>query len=305
MSNPSKDQWVAEALTELLQKQNPDSGWGYDSGKASSAEPTALACLAILAHKETTPPIAAEKVDRAAAWLASIQQPNGATGISASIEEPCWPTAYSLIAWTNLPDHRTSAANALQWLLNQKGEKGPNSDLFGHDPKLQGWPWLSETHSWIEPTAASIVALRRAGLNTHPRTQEGVRLILDRAITTGGWNYGNKTVLGRNLRPQPATTGLVLMALSDLNEQLEPIDRACSYLSDCLLTVRSPMSLCWGLLGLTAWNQRPDEYQSWLQQSYGRVRRFRTSTVELAYLLIATSERSWDLFAPLTLGSEV
>ena len=42
-------------------------------------------------------------------------------------------------------------------------------------------PGSSGTHSWVEPTALAVLALRREGLGSHARVQEGVRLLRDRA----------------------------------------------------------------------------------------------------------------------------
>ena len=52
------------------------------------------------------------------------------------------------------------------------------------------------------------------GLADHPRVKAGIKLILDRALDAGGWNYGNKSVFGTELRPQPGPTGLALLALA-------------------------------------------------------------------------------------------
>jgi hypothetical protein len=237
-------------------------------------------------------------VTRAADWLTSIQQSDGSLGISLSQASPRWPTAYGVLLWENLAPHSSSAKRGIKWLLQEKGRQGEETNLISHNPKLQGWPWLSDTHSWLEPTALSVLVLRRAGLEDHPRVIEGIQVILDRAIAGGGWNYGNKSVLGKDLRPQPATTGLALIALAGLEHTATHADPACGYLSDALEGVRSPMSLCWGLLGLLAWNRLPQQKGKWLKECYELYQYQPSSASQIAYALIAAGSDSWRLLRP-------
>ena len=98
---------------------------------------------------------------------------------------------------------------AAAWLLEQKGNAiavdTAIGSVVGHDTTLVGWPWVEGTHSWVEPTAMAILALDREGFGDHPRVAEGIRVVLNRALAHGGWNYGNTSVFGRQLRPQPGT----------------------------------------------------------------------------------------------------
>jgi hypothetical protein len=297
-------QWISRALNQLLEQQNEDLGWGYQRESISATEPTALACLAFLAYPEAQETWGSDPVEKGAFWLAGTQQENGALGVSRDLPVHSWPTAYAALAWQNVPGYERAGEKALRWLLRQKGEQGDPSDLVSHNPKLQGWPWIANTFSWLEPTAVSVLALRHAGSSDHPRAVEGIQLILDRAIAGGGWNYGNRRIFGKELRPQPATTGLGLMGLADIKGNNDIIDQACSYLANVMTTIRSPMSLCWGLLGLTAWNRRPECCENWVQEGFDRVQRTGCSTTELAYLMLAASKNSWDLFRPKNCGVE-
>jgi hypothetical protein len=65
----------------------------------------------------------------------------------------------------------------------------------------------------VEPTAWSLIALNLSGLSGHPRAEEGARFLLDRQIPSGGWNYGNPALDGKELLPFWDTTGLALVAL--------------------------------------------------------------------------------------------
>lgn len=159
-------------------------------------------------------------------------------------------------------------------------------DIFGHDRTLQGWPWVEGTHSWVEPTAYAVLALRTCGQTNHPRVREAVRLLGDRVLPGGGWNYGNTRVMGNILRPFPATTGIALAALA--GEPLTPqIDESIVYLTNELPGIRSPFSLAWGLIGLTAWLSRPPESESWLAQCAARKVKNEPDPLEDALLLMA------------------
>ncbi len=86
--------------------------------------------------------------------------------------------------------------------------------------------------SWVEPTSWACLALRRLGQHDHPRVQEGLRLLLDRAMDEGGINYGNRTVLGKRTDPIPGPTALMLLALQGHDHpRIEP---AVRYLVDQL-----------------------------------------------------------------------
>ena len=103
---------------------------------------------------------------------------------------------------------------------------GPGST--GHTPGSSRRPW----RCW--PCVAR-------GWATHPRVVEGYRLIRDRAIVTGGWNYGNKSAFGHPLRPQPAPTGLALLALAGRDERTPIVDGAIRYLHGrCRASGRPP-----------------------------------------------------------------
>lgn len=235
-------------------------------------------------------------VRSSAQWLARIQQTNGGVGVSASIDRPYWPTSYALLLWTALEGDEQPRQRATRFLLGRAGttfEIDPTSPIV-HDTTIAGWPWVDHTHSWIEPTAMAVLALYRQGLGDHPRTQDGLRLIRDRAIETGGWNYGNKIVFDTALRPRPAPTGLALLALAQAAERTDEVDRAIDYLESALPPIRSAQSLCWGLLGLTAWDRRPVDSDTWLADSFERSIRRSDPAVQLGYLLLASGDRIAD-----------
>jgi hypothetical protein len=293
------EDWKASAREELRRLRVGATGWAYRRGASPSVEPTALACLGLLA----TPPDSRTGADVAAAqagadWLAAIQRPDGSLGLSEKEPAPGWTTPYGLLLWRALGVHETACQRAAGWLLREEGKAFSRSidpdRIVGHDTTLVGWPWVAETHSWIEPTVLAILALRREGYKEHPRVLEGIHLIRDRALPGGGWNYGNTSAFGHTLRPQPGPTGLALLALAHRKGRQAMIERAIAYLNATLPGVRAPASLGWGLLGLRAWNASPAEANRWLSESFARATARPDAAPRLAHLLLAAGEATLD-----------
>ena len=213
--------WRSAARRALLGLRGRQRGWGYRKGATPAVEPTCLACLGLLATRgrddSGSDDEAAAAVAGSADWLATIQRPDGSLGITGASSGPGWPTPLGLLLWQAAGGREDARRRGVEWLLREKGEPAPSTSgsdhILAHDMTLVGWPWVEGTHSWLEPTATAVLALRAAGLATHPRCIEGLRLICDRAIDAGGWNYGNKAAFGRALRPQPGPTGMALLAL--------------------------------------------------------------------------------------------
>jgi hypothetical protein len=135
----------------------------------------------------------------------------------------------------------------------------------------------------------AVLALDRTGLSAHPRVEEGRRVIRDRAVASGGWNYGNREVFGRALRAQPGPTGLALLALAGQGPAPEVVSRGLSYLRATLPAVRAPASLAWGVIGMGAWGERPAASDHWLAESYAAVSGRPDAAPRLACLLLAAS----------------
>jgi hypothetical protein len=162
---------------------------------------------------------------------------------------------------------------------------------LAHDTSIQGWSWTQDTHSWVEPTSLSILALRVSGLGEHVRVQEGVRLLIDRQLPAGGWNFGNTLVYGTELYPQPDCTGLALSALVDCVPRSE-VEKSIKYLASQVTRVRTPLSLGWGILGLGAWGQKPGQTKGWVRECMSRQEKFGAyDTTLVSLLLLALNSR--------------
>jgi len=292
------DSWINDLCRELLRLRDPGRGWGNRPGGSGYVEPTALAALALAASElpETRTELQSAVKD-VAGWLSRLQQSDGGLGISPELPKPRWTTPLAILLWSAIEEGSMSRDKAVKWLLTQRGTtwEPTGQSPYGHDTRIIGWPWVDETHSWLEPTAMAVLALRRCGLSDHTRVRDGQRLIRDRAIRSGGWNYGNSAVFDADLRPQPAPTGMALLALSGVEDFDSPlIEQGCAYLESILPTTRAPQSLCFGTLALAAWNRRPAPADDWLMAAQPGAARRSNSIAELAYLLLAAGKRSLE-----------
>jgi hypothetical protein len=205
-----------------------------------------------------------------------------------------------MLVWNAIDVQSEGRRRAAAWLLENKGspleaDQVPLPTIVGDNQSLLGWSWTAGTHSWLEPTAMAVMALDREGLGDHPRVEEGTQMILDRALSQGGWNYGNKSVFRQALRPQPAPTGLALLALAANGGTVRPraVDPALHYLQRVLPDIRAPISLAWGVLGLRAWSACPELADTWLSHSFALHSARRDMTAGLALLALAGGEASF------------
>lgn len=284
---------ISSACRRLLELRGNRPGWGYRAHGPAYTEPTAVGCLALLACRDQySLEDPAELVDESASWLADLQQPDGAIGIAADLPTPQWPTAYAVLLWSQLSGFQRPLAQSLRWLQQREGHTFVKTKecVLGHDTSIPGWPWVAGTHPWLEPTGIAMLALCRNQLAGHQRIRDGVRMILDRAIASGGWNVGNSSAFGHELRPQAGSTGIALLALRAAQHGETPsVTRGCHYLNETLPSTRSPETLGWGLLGLQAWRPRPAETETWLQESFGNAAAVHNAPLRLSLLLLAAA----------------
>ncbi|MBW2463953.1 MAG: hypothetical protein JRH11_20055 [Deltaproteobacteria bacterium] len=236
---------------------------GLNYRSRGAAEPTALAAVAFAARGQLEDAAAPRQ------WLAGQQRPDGGVPVLDQLEGPCWPTALAALAWESDDAYQANADRAREWLRQTHGLAFEHDEMVGHDPTLVGWSWTDETHSWVEPTSHALLALRAD--EPRERTGEAVRLLLDRCVPDGGWNYGNTRVLDNMLRPFPATTGVALAALAGhpevTPEGMAAVQRSQDWLVSALEDARAPLSLGWGLIGLGRWGRYPASTNDWLTAS--------------------------------------
>lgn len=275
-------------MVRLLESRSlPEGGFPARGGDPFRSDATAWAILAMSRSVPNHP-----LVDPARERLAIVQGPDGRVSMSKEHEEAFWPTALSVLAWHGSRAHEFQSSRGVQFLLGITGHhwrKGVD-DPIGHDPGIPGWPWIDGTHSWMEPTALSVLALRVAGHGRHDRVREGIRMMLDRQLPHGGWNYGNTTVYGRELHPMPESTGAALVGLADQTEQ-GSVARSLNYLQGEVGQLRTPISLGWGLLGLAAWDRWPSNGTALVERCLANQTRYgEYDTSALCLLLLAALE---------------
>ena len=279
--------WVDDILDDLA----TEAHWSYRLGGPIAAEPAALAALALYGHGRVS------DAWRTCERLATLAAADGSVGVTADQATPSWTTSLALLAWnaaagnadSALPTSwRSHAERAAAWLLAASGDAQPRNADLGHDTSLRGWPWVLGTHSWVEPTALAVLALKSAGLSEHPRVREAVCLLIDRLLPDGGSNYGNTTVLGQALRPHVAPSGLALAALAGERDASRRIERTIAYLEQTLNRQTTSISLAYGLIGLAAHDRTPPAADAWLEAASHRGGReaapFKRALVALAAL---------------------
>jgi hypothetical protein len=276
--------WLENTLDTLSTK--PVIGYAPDAAPAT--EPTALAALTLIAHGRSA------KARLAMDFLVSAQSTDGSVGVRQKEPEPQWPTSLAVLAWQAY-DKQAYAANidrAVSWILEAKGKAMEQTSDMGHNTTLVGWSWAEGTHSWIEPTALHVLALKATAHGEHPRTREAITLLLDRQLPAGGCNYGNTSVLGQMLRPHVQPTGIALLALAKEQDQGNRIAKSVAWLRKALSKETTPTSLAWGLLGLAAHGVELANAADWLAAAAKQINNHDASPHKLCLLALAAAEPS-------------
>jgi hypothetical protein len=280
MTEKSLEFWIEK----LCERALPDGGFSGKIGGGYRSDATAWAAFALAALGAR-----GDLVRAARSRLSADQMEDGRISISPDHPQAFWPTPLAILAWHGPPKHRDSQLRALKFLLTTTGihfEKNENS-VVGHDTLIKGWPWIGDTHSWVEPTSMVLLALELTGHNEHDRAREARRMLLDRQLEEGGWNYGNATVFGRQLRPMPESTGLALNALAGKVPD-GVVGKSLLYLKDQINRLRTPLSLGWSLLGLGAWKERPVNADNLIHQCLANQNYYGVYNTHQLSLLLAS-----------------
>ncbi|MEN8145651.1 MAG: hypothetical protein ABFS14_11945 [Gemmatimonadota bacterium] len=297
----------------MLELQAGDGAWGAYPDRPSATEPTSLALMSLQASGRT-----GEARRRAADWLVSWQREDGSWPVSAQTQSAGWSTSFAVMALAGEGGREEAARRGARWLVREKGRGLPwltklyfrffpnQQSVNVLDPSLVGWPWATDTFSWVEPTAYAMIALRRLPADLRPRGSAGRldmarRMLADRMCYEGGWNYGNKEVLGENLWPYADTTALALVALggpaadesvSERDQRLADVRRlSLDALGRMLERNRSGIALAWSILCYRLYSLESAQLERWLADSYAQTGFLdETRVVATAALALAGGE---------------
>jgi len=294
---------VAERIRgRLLAHANPDGGWPYAAGKASRVEPTCWALLALLESSTSDLSARAALAAPHLTWLSRAQRRDGLFADQSGV--PANFTANGLAACVLASSGRWGPASAgptpdlprlLTALVAAKGVAVDDADARQNN-RLQGWPWMADTFSWLEPTAWCVIALNKAGAQTPgaaARIEEAEKLILNRTCESGGWNFGNAAVIGQDLRPYVPTTALALLALQKRRDAPEVV-KSVAWLREARLKEPSAMALALTTIWLRLYGLSADDVEARLADDVeraGRVGNLQT----LAMMLYALSASTHDM----------
>lgn len=287
------DNFIKLCVRELLKRSLPDGGFALMENGNYRPDSTAWAALALDSVNEE-----GTIIDHARSRLKLDQNEDGRVNVKKGFSAAYWPTALAALAWQRAPAYKEAHKRSINFLLSTFGYSFPKESYIGHDTTLKGWPWIEGTHSWVEPTAIAYIALKKAGYNKHNRVTEARGLMLDRQLPHGGWNFGNTSVFGQELRPLPYSTGMLLYALAGSVHRYQ-IQKSFVYLKNRIQKDRTPLSLGWAIMGLRAWDERLLPYEAWLMECWCLQKRYgiyNTSFLSIILLAYASLSETADPF---------
>lgn len=240
----------------LRRGQNADGGWGYYAGKRSRLEPTSWALLALT---DSDPRV-----------LQSWPVKDGLLLEQANGEPNYGFHALGMLALgARQLEHSTGKQTLLGGIQRVKGVQLPPSAVNRQDNSIQGWSWIAETFSWVEPTAWCLLAVKKVKKNGSAvdiqRIVDAESLLIDRCCARGGWNYGNANMLGKELEPYVPTTAIALMSLQDRATEAAFV-RSREYLNREAASEPSAVALSLALIALQQMQQPADAVRSELRK---------------------------------------
>ena len=282
---PTTNPDLAPLIGRLTSFFLPAAGVPYYKGGGPSAEPTFLAVLALFASG-----VPAERTKPLLDWAQKLQNPDGSVGVDPEHrDQGVWLTAQAAIAFHHYGLNE-NLKRAQDFLLSLRSVTVANNPRLKQDNTLAGWPWVPGTFGWVEPTAWSLIVLHLSGQAGHPRAVEGRKLLLDRRIPSGGWNYGNPSLDDKELLPFWDTTGLALAALcgqADI-DRLRPSLDLVEKRQD---KIESLCGLAWAVICLQAYGKEASRLRTRLRNLMGSLAEENFHAGNFALGLIALSEK--------------
>lgn len=283
MSAVELQTWIDTAAAEVVGAANRDGGWAYAPGCVSNCEATAICALALSAVSK-----APEAVLAAAGWLASRRRSEGGFGLSADSPDTTWATPFAAQVLARAGGAADAVTGAVDYLLNTTVFSiSPTPSVYGYDTSLRGWAWTVGDYSFIEPTAQAVVFLKQQGSAAHERVQEALRLIRDRVLSGGGWNYGEPVILDSELWPAETPTAMALLALAD--EQDAVTAAALDWLVSRQGKVTSLFSLGWAATALNLYGALDESWKADLVQVWTDTAAERRTAMDTSLCLLGVA----------------
>lgn len=268
MSNKSIDLSLKSAQECLLKWQTENGLWPYLAGKEGALEPACWAALACRSNKESLRLFLKKVLE--------IQNSDGGWSNDQAQLGSDWTTAVVLMTLRilrecsaneslhmEIPDQQLSDTmkKAINWLIENRTQKYSPGARFAlllwkgpeYDYK-RGWPWTPDTFDWVEPTAYTLVALRK--LDLEEKLQRIVAFaesfLLNVSCPTGGWNCGDRNPLGTVIPADVQFSTLALMALRSKEKEVA-IKRSVDFLKN--KKMESTAEYAWGALALKTYKE--------------------------------------------------
>lgn len=244
----------------LSDAARPSGGWGYFEGKQSRVEPTCWALAALAGCWNESPAAWAAFAAPHLQFLAACQRSSGF--LTDLPELPPNLAANGLVAWLMASEAAVGGPQREALISSIIGLKGVTAAAGDprQDNSLQAWPWMPGTFSWVEPTAWCLLGLKTnprfaASPQARARILEAERLLDNRCCDIGGWNYGNASALGQDLRPHVPPTALALLALQNRRDQ-RSVAKSLAFLEHARLSEQSGLALGLTTLCLHVYGQQ-------------------------------------------------
>jgi hypothetical protein len=234
----------------------------------------------------------------------ALQHPDGGWPAFFGDSEGSWTTALALCTLNARGDYAVARERALHWLNSERGReahwlwrwKFKTADrIVRFDPDKYGWPWTSDSASWVIPTAFSVIAIKQFTVCNRREASEkrirlGVEMLLDRVCAGGGWNSGNSVVYGVPLLPHVEATAIALLALQD--EERTPVIRmSLAWLTQRSAIIDSVESLAWSILSLFVYQEPVEQLKIRLAALIGEGRQIgNNATLATAILALKCGE---------------
>jgi len=289
------DQTTARLRGVLNAAANRRGGWPYYQGKKSRIEPTCWALLALAESGDDPTSSVSQSAALHLEWVAACQRADGLL-----LDVPDAPPNFTInglaacvlahVAAGSGPPAAPDLHRLIDGIASVKGVAVDAPDPR-QDNRLQGWPWMPDTFSWIEPTCWCVLGLKKNGASParSARIAEAEKLIVNRTCDAGGWNFGNASVVGQDLRPYQPTTALGLMALQD-RPDLAAVTQSLAWLRRAPLREPSAVALALTAIAFQIFGVADDDVEARLAADADRAERLGNLQA-LAMLLYALTAR--------------